>query len=389
MLFGALLAVVSVACASDADDLEDDPRAIAQAVSTTFAAREAATPETRRYSTAQAASDTAEEAYLELQSKSERLFGIYDRGALACGVHPRRPGLSMRNKDGAYEGFFIDLCHSVAFAILGRFRFDDSPIVEVVEVEPGDEDRALQDLEVDILATDIGWTLRRELEVGRATLPVLYVGQTFMLPVTARPRLLSEVDRGTVCVVEGSGAETNVQEWARANGAALELLRYSDLAEAALAYELGGCSALTASTTDLGAARLTFRDPDRHRLLADHFAERRAVLAMPIGDDRWHATVEYIVSGLIHAESLGITEDNVDDSMGSQNLQVRRLAGFEGDYGQEELNFDKSLFRNIIGEIGSFGEIYERNLGADGLGLFRGRNELVENGGGIWAPPLR
>jgi general L-amino acid transport system substrate-binding protein len=45
---------------------------------------------------------------------------------------------------------------------------------------------------------------------------------------------------------------------------------------------------------------------------------------------------------------------------------------------------------NIVRLVGNYGEIYDRNLGADSkLGIPRGLNQLWTRGGIQYAPPMR
>ena len=65
------------------------------------------------------------------------------------------------------------------------------------------------------------------------------------------------------------------------------------------------------------------------------------------------------------------------------NVKVKRLLGSEGAFGQEALGMKKTFMQDVIEQVGNYGEIYERNLGMDGIGLPRkGRNDLWING---WA----
>ena len=76
---------------------------------------------------------------------------------------------------------------------------------------------------------------------------------------------------------------------------------------------------------------------------------------------------------------------------------MKRLLGVEGSWGQADLGLDLAVAQTVISMVGNYGEIYDRHLGSDGLGLPRGRNALwadapcvdCPKGGQIYAPPLR
>ena len=81
------------------------------------------------------------------------------------------------------------------------------------------------------------------------------------------------------------------------------------------------------------------------------------------------------------------------------DTKVDRLFGLEGSYGQETLGLSQTVAQDVIRGVGNYGEIYDRHLGDDGIGLPRegGRNALwadapcqdCPKGGQIYAAPLR
>ena len=105
------------------------------------------------------------------------------------------------------------------------------------------------------------------------------------------------------------------------------------------------------------------------------------------------------MSGLIYAEAYGINSGNVGQVAGGDNVKAKRLLGTEGTIGQESLGLSETFLQDVINAVGNYGEIYDRNLGPDGIDLPRenGRNALWSNapctdcpkGGQIYAAPLR
>src|SRR5437868_4252353 len=47
------------------------------------------------------------------------LEDVKARGMLRCGVAPNSPGFAVKDAQGTYRGFDIDLCHAIAAAVLG------------------------------------------------------------------------------------------------------------------------------------------------------------------------------------------------------------------------------------------------------------------------------
>jgi general L-amino acid transport system substrate-binding protein len=77
--------------------------------------------------------------------------------------------------------------------------------------------------------------------------------------------------------------------------------------------------------------------------------------------------------------------------LNSENVEVRRLLGTEGSWGQSDLSLNNDAMVQAIRAVGNYGEIYDRYMGPEGLAftLDRGLNALWTEGGLIYAPPLR
>ena len=75
--------------------------------------------------------------------------------------------------------------------------------------------------------------------------------------------------------------------------------------------------------------------------------------------------------------------------MKSDNPAIKRFLGVSADYGQYN-GLTKDWAYRIIKHVGNYGEMYERNVGPNtALGLERGVNALWNNGGLLYAPPIR
>jgi general L-amino acid transport system substrate-binding protein len=73
----------------------------------------------------------------------------------------------------------------------------------------------------------------------------------------------------------------------------------------------------------------------------------------------------------------------------SDDPTIKRLLGTTPGMGKA-LGLDEKWAYNALKAVGNYGEIFERNLGKDGpLKLERGLNNLWNNGGLIYAMPVR
>ena len=107
------------------------------------------------------------------------------------------------------------------------------------------------------------------------------------------------------------------------------------------------------------------------------------------GDDQWFDIVKWVHFAMLNAEELGITSKNLDEMAKSENPDIKRLLGTEGNYG-EQLGLTKDWAYRIIKHVGNYGESFERNIGENKpLKMKRGQNALWTKGGLQYAPPVR
>jgi general L-amino acid transport system substrate-binding protein len=89
---------------------------------------------------------------------------------------------------------------------------------------------------------------------------------------------------------------------------------------------------------------------------------------------------------MVEAEELGLTSKNIGEHANSPNPTIQRFIGASGDLGKM-LGLDNRWALNIVRQVGSYGESFDANLKE--LGFERGLNRLWNQGGLIYAPPIR
>ena len=106
--------------------------------------------------------------------------------------------------------------------------------------------------------------------------------------------------------------------------------------------------------------------------------------AVIVGLVRWSLYAQ------LNAEELGVTSANVEEmAKSTKNPDIARLLGAEGDFGKD-LKLPKDWAVQIVKQVGNYGEIFDRNVGAGSeLKIERGLNALWNKGGMQYAPPVR
>lgn len=314
------------------------------------------------------------------------LEDVKSRGVLRCAVNGQLPGLSYKDSSGQWSGMDVDFCRAVAAATLGS-----ADKVELVPVDAASRFDILREGEVDLLSRNSTWTLSRDLDFDIAFVGVLYFdSQGFIVRRETSTLMARELSAKPICAIADTTAVENVRAWFDRNRMQLVLKEYPDAKSAAKAYADGTCYALTADLSQLYAIRTELGSEAAHRILPDRISKEPLAPAVRRDDDRWRDIVRWTLFTLIDAEEAGIGTKNVDETRARASTpEVRLLLDTEGQTGRL-LGLDKGWSSRVVQQVGNYGEIFDRNLGAGSkLKIERGLNALWRDGGILYAPPAR
>ena len=320
------------------------------------------------------------------------LESVKATGKLKCGVTTGLAGFGAPNDQGVWSGLDIDLCKGIAAAVFG-----DPAKVEYKPLSAEQRFTALQSGEVDVLARNSTWTLSRDSQLGLNFVAVNYYdGQGFMVRKSLGITSAKELKGATVCVQEGTTTEKNLGDFDKANGLAIQPVKFKENDQARSAYDEGRCDAYTTDASGLAGERTALKVPDDHVVLADIISKEPLGPVVRHGDDQWGDIVRWTHNVTLIAEEKGITQANLDSvikSNGTDNAnadgEIQRMLGITEKMG-EGLGLSNDWAVNIIKSVGNYGEIFERNVGPNTpIQLPRGLNALWTQGGLQYAPPIR
>ncbi len=316
---------------------------------------------------------------------SSTLTAVKARGFLVCGVNEGLPGFSYLDERGIWTGFDVDFCHAIAAAIFG-----DPKKVKLAPLSADARFQALHDGKIDVLSRNSTWTMGRETEYGLTFVGVTYYdGQGFMVPRTLRVSSALELDGAKVCVQSGTTTIDNLADFFTSNGMTLQEKVTSSTDESIKDYDAGLCSVLTSDLSQLYALRLRLAKPRDQVILPDVISKEPLGPVVRDNDLQWIEIVRWVDFAMINAEELGVSSHTIDQAMRSRKPEVKRLVGTSGDFG-EQIGLTNAWAANVIRYVGNYGEVFERNLGAKSpLAIPRGLNQLWNEGGVQYAPPIR
>ncbi|WP_417158786.1 amino acid ABC transporter substrate-binding protein [Spirulina subsalsa] len=321
----------------------------------------------------------------ESVASSSRLDTVKERGTLICGVDGGIPGFSFVDEAGDYSGLDVDICKAVAAAVLG-----DPEAVEYRRLDSTERFTALAGGEVDMLSRNTTWTISRDTSVGLEFAPTtFYDGQGMMVRADSGIESLEDFDGRSVCVEAGTTTELNLTDKMRKAGVDPEVKTFQQADPAYAAYDDELCDGFTSDKSQLIARRTTLSNPEDHVLLDVTMSKEPLGPVTINNDSTWFDVVKWVTFGLIEAEEFGITSENVEEMANSEDPNISRFLGGEGDLG-EGIGLDNDFMVNVISAVGNYGEVYERNLGSESqFNLERGLNTLWTEGGLLYAPPFR
>ncbi len=324
-------------------------------------------------------------AFAAQSASAQTLKTVKDRGMLNCGSNGTLAGFGLPDAQGQWTGLDVDFCKAIAAAVLG-----DAKKVKFVPLSAKDRFTALQSGEVDILARNTTWTSSRDTSLGLNFVGVNYYdGQGFIVRKTLKVNSALELAGASVCVQQGTTTELNLSDYFRANNMQVKTVTFATANEAVKAYDAGRCDAYTTDASGLYAERLKLANSADHIVLPEIISKEPLGPAVRHGDDQWFDVAKWVLYAMINAEELNITQKNVDEMVKSTNPDVKRFVGTEGNYG-EQLGLPKDWAVQIIKAVGNYGEVFDRNVGANSpLKIERGLNKLWNKGGIQYAPPVR
>ncbi|MCB0228783.1 MAG: transporter substrate-binding domain-containing protein [Anaerolineae bacterium] len=352
----------------------------------TPAAEESSQPAPAEQAPAEQPADSApaEPEPQEQATGKTTLDTVKERGKLVCGVNQAVPGFGFLTPDGEFEGFDVDACKAVAAAVLG-----DANAVEYRALTAQDRFPALANGEIDLLSRNTTWTMSRDTSLGfDFTVITFYDGQGMMVRKADNIKTLQDLEGASICVQTGTTTELNLADQMAAAGVTYTPVVFPDAPSTVKAYEEGQCDAFTTDKSGLVSQYAVLANPDDHEIMDVTLSKEPLGPVVRHGDNQWKDIVTWTLYGLIAGEEFGITSQNVDEFMTTEEPEIKRLLGVEGDLGVGA-GISNDFAYQAIKQVGNYGEIYDRHLAVEPFNLVRAQNALYKDGGLMYSPPFR
>ena len=283
---------------------------------------------------------------------------VKKRGHLLCGVSQGIMGFSYPDSKGNWNGFDVDICRAISSAI-----FASPDKVKFIPLSAQTRFTALQSGEVDVLSRTTTWTLGRDTALGFNFAPTtFYDGQGFMVRKKDGVSKVEDLNGASICTQQGTTTELNLADYFRDNKLKFKAVVFENMEETVNSFVTGRCDAFTSDTSALVANRTKLKNPDEYIILPQVISKEPLGPLVRHGDDSWFDIVKWSIYALIQGEEFGLTSATVDNFLKSSSPKIKRFLGVTRGMGKN-LNLSEKWAYNIIKMVGSYGEIFTRNLG--------------------------
>ena len=314
---------------------------------------------------------------------SPTLDTIKKRGMLVCGVAGDTAGFSLPDSKGVMQGLDAEGCRTLAAAVLG-----DATKVKFTPLTSQNRFTALQSGDVDVLVRETTVTLGRESSLGTEFGPInFYDGTGFLIKKAAGVTSAKDLGGATICVQPGTSTELAISDYFHSNKMQYTPIEIQDLQQIEQAFLSGRCDVYSTDSSALAGFRSIQGDKAADFVLLPQIISKEP-LAPQVrkGDDKWFDVVRWTFWAAMTAEEEGVDSKNVDSFASTDNPNIRRLLGMDGDLGKS-LGLDNKWAYNVIKQVGNTKEVWDRTITP--LGVPRGINALWTQGGLMYAPPMR
>ena len=320
---------------------------------------------------------------------------VKSRGTLRCGVNNTVPGFGFDPGGGNIDGFDIDFCRAFAAAIVG-----DAEAIELVPIDADNRFIALRNGDYDVLVRNTTWTTSRDGTEGVAFAhPNYYDGQAMMVR-KGEFNAISEMDGTNICVTTGTTTELNLADYFGERNLDFEPIAFEENPQLQRAFISGRCDGWTSDRSQLAGIRAEWPEdeggPESLVILEEIMSKEPLAPGTLDTEMNLHDAVDAVVNGLILAEELGVTSENVEQmAEDPPSGPVAALLGApvedpetgEAAPIESGLGIDIDAMVGVLQAVGNYGEIFERHLAP--LDLERGLNALWTDGGIQYAIPFR
>jgi general L-amino acid transport system substrate-binding protein len=317
---------------------------------------------------------------------------VIKRGYVICGTNDEFPGFSeeiMDHPDGLQMiGFDVDICRAVAAAVFG-----DADSIQYEIIDGVTRFTSLADGTIDMLSAATTYTFTRNVLKRFEFLPTTYYdGQGFITKRTLGVSSAKQMHGAKICFKGSGTAAKNIADFMELHEIKYIPVIVPENDKSENMYIRGECDMYGTDRSGLASNRLGFNNPELHIILPEIISKEPLGPVVKYGDQKWSDIVRWTVYVLFIAEEMGISSINIDTFKNNIDPNIQRFMGEKNGADHPNLGAKLGLpatwSYDVIKQVGNYEEIFHRNI-IKKLGLKRDLNKLYNQGGLLYAPPLK
>lgn len=285
-------------------------------------------------------------------------------------------------EDGVWHGIDADLCRVIAQALLG-----DNKKIQMVNVSQKNMSRALDENRIDVMLSGGAYSAKTETSRQALSAGFLYYDHQMLMVHKNDSENLKDYKGKKICISTDSDYFKNFDDYNFANDLGIRYLTFNTLKEAKEAFLLNRCQMLTASGLVLNGI-IEERINSNAKVLPQQIALHPVYAYLQRDNNELRLALKWIFNALFLAEQYDINAQNLSFFASNDNPEIRNLLGDDTQL-WTDLKAKPQWVREVISLLGSYKDIYDKNLGADsGYHLDRKEGRLVKDGGTIYPLPF-
>lgn len=285
-------------------------------------------------------------------------------------------------EDGVWHGIDADLCRVIAQALLG-----DNKKIQMVNVSQKNMSRALDENRIDVMLSGGAYSAKTETSRQALSAGFLYYDHQMLMVHKNDSENLQDYKGKKICISTDSDYFKNFDDYNFAHDLGIRYLTFNTLKEAKEAFLLNRCQMLTASGLVLNGI-IEERANSNAKVLPQQIALHPVYAYVQRDNNELRLALKWIFNALFLAEQYDINAQNLSFFASNDNPEIRNLLGDDTQL-WTDLKAKPQWVREIISLLGSYKDIYDKNLGeASDYHLDRKEGRLVKDGGTIYPLPF-
>lgn len=305
---------------------------------------------------------------------------INTRGKLLCGTQTENKIFSYKDEDGKQQGFNVEICKMISTAIFGR-----SDRFAMVPLSDNQVSSALYSNKIDVMIGGMPYSADNEISSKAAPIGVLYYdNQIFAAHKKENATSMEDYKGARVCVVKESDDMSKLQTYNAKYQLDFNILPFANAVRAKEAFFLKRCQLLTGNSMLL--KDMLINSPTGTsgvEILPEIIASRPVYLYSEKNNTTFRSQLKWALNAIKLAEELGLSSENIDLNLASQDIVVQNLLG-TNDKLWKKFKLEPNWVQVFLRENGNYGEVFENSLGQKSrFNMPRKENNLGKNGGQI------